>query len=342
MINEMNARAQEIFRLIVDEYLASGEPVGSRTLSRIMGTQLSPASIRNVMADLEDLGLLYSPHTSAGRMPTEHGLRFFVDALMEVGQLHANEKATIDKLGNRSNPNLAGMFEEAGKIVSGLSACTAVVVTPKLDRAIRQIQFLPLGEGRTIAILVFIDGSVENRILNLPPDLPQASLIAAGNYINARIAGQTLGLARARILDEIRENRTQLDALSTRVVEEGLAIPDETTGNFFVRGTAKLLEDVKAVENLEAIQQLIDTLDRQETMAKLLEAAQEGEGVRIFIGSENRLFGNAGLSMVVAPARNARQQMVGAVGVIGPTRMSYGRVVPIVDYTSQVIARLVG
>lgn len=342
MISEMNDRAQAIFRLIVDEYLASGEPVGSRRLSRLLETQLSPASIRNVMSDLEERGLLYAPHTSAGRMPTEHGLRFFVDALMEVGQLQETEKASIEKLGARSNPDLANLFEEAGKVVSGLSSCAAVVASPKLDRAVRQIQFIPLGEGRTIAILVFMDGSVENRVLDLPADVQQASLVAAGNYLNSRLAGSTMAQARIRILDDIRENRTQLDALSTKVVEQGLAVADQSTGHLFVRGTANLLGDVKAIEQLDAIQQLIDTLDRQETMAKLLQAAEDGQGVRIYIGSENRLFGHAGLSMVVAPARNRNQQIVGAVGVIGPTRMSYGRVVPIVDYTSQVIARLIG
>lgn len=342
MITELNDRAQAIFRLIVDEYLASGEPVGSRRISRLLETQLSPASIRNVMSDLEEQGLLYAPHTSAGRLPTEHGLRFFVDALMEIGQLHETEKASIETLGTRMSPDTATLFEEAGKIVSGLSACATVVASPKIDRAVRQIQFIPLGEGRTIAILVFVDGSVENRVLNLPPDLPQASLIAASNYLNARLAGHTLAEAKKRIHDDIVQNKTQLDALSTKVVQEGLAVAGQSEGHLFVRGTAKLLGDVKALEELDAIQQLIDTLDRQETMAKLLQAAEDGQGVRIYIGSENRLFGHSGLSMVVAPARGRNQQVVGAVGVIGPTHMSYGRVIPIVDYTSQVLARLIG
>lgn len=342
MLSEMNQRAQEIFRLIIDEYMANGEPVGSRTLERLMGTQLSAATIRNVMSDLEHMGLLYAPHTSAGRMPTQEGLRLYVDALMEVRELHENEKATIEGIRQKATSNITSMFEEAGKIVSGLSSCASVVVAPKLDRAIQQIQFVPLGEGRTIAILVFVDGSLENRILDLPLDIPQSSLIAASNYMNARINGHTLGAARKLIGDEIRNNKTALDALSTKVVEQGLAVSGETGGHLFVRGAGQLLSDVKALENLDAIQQLIDTLDKQETMAKLLEAAEDGRGVRIFIGSENRLFASAGLSMVVAPARNAQQQMVGAIGVIGPTRMSYGRVVPIVDYTSRVIARLVG
>jgi heat-inducible transcriptional repressor len=342
MLIDMNTRAQEIFKLIIDSYLSDGEPVGSRTLSKLMGTQLSAASIRNVMADLEDLGLLYSPHTSAGRLPTEGGLRLFVDALMEVGNLPEAERARIETLNHRQNPHVGNLFEEAGNLVSGLSSCATVIATPKLDREVRQMQFVPLGANRTLAVLVFADGSIENRMLDMPVDVPTANLLTATNYLNTRLAGQTLGQARARIQDEIKNNRTQLDALSTRVVEQGLAVANQTSGHLYVRGTAKLLEDVKAIEDLETIQNLIDMLDRQETMAKLLEAAEGGTGVRIYIGSENRLFNHAGLSMVVAPALGRDQQVVGAIGVIGPTRLNYGRIVPIVDYTSQVIARLIG
>jgi heat-inducible transcriptional repressor len=341
MLAEMNDRAQDIFRLIVDSYLTTGEPVGSRTLSRLMGTALSPASIRNVMADLEDLGLLYAPHTSAGRMPTESGLRLYVDALMEFNNLEESDRRRIEDLSNRAS-GIDNLLAEAGKLVAGLSSCAAIVATPKRDRAVRQIQFVPLGEGRTIAVLVFADGSVENRMITLPADLPPASLIAATNYLNARLSGHTIAQARASILEEIKNHRGELDALSAHVVEQGLAIADRDTGQLFVRGAAKLLEDVKAIEDLESIQKLIDLLDQQETMARLLEAAESGQGVRIYIGSENRLFRHAGLSMVVAPARGRDQQVVGAVGVIGPTRLNYGRVVPIVDYTSQVIARLIG
>lgn len=337
MLAEMNDRAQEIFRLIVDSYVSTGEPVGSRTLSRLLDTSLSPASIRNVMSDLESMGLLYAPHTSAGRLPTENGLRLYVDALMEVNNLGDADRRRIEGIGGQSN-----VFDEAGKIVAGLSSCAAVIATPKQDRAVRQIQFVQLGEGRIIAVIVFSDGSVENRIINLPADIPAVSLISAGNYLNAKLTGRTLGQTRAAILDEIKNHRSELSALEAHVVEQGLAVADEKSGHLFVRGTAKLLEDVKAIDELESIQKLIDLLDQQETMASLLQAAEDGQGVRIYIGSENRLFAHAGLSMVVAPARNAQQQVVGAVGVIGPTRLNYGRVVPIVDYTSQVIARLIG
>lgn len=344
MLSDINDRAQEIFRLVVDSYLTTGEPVGSRTLSKLLGqgqiSSLSPASIRNVMADLEDMGLLYAPHTSAGRLPTETGLRFFVDALMEVNTLQASEKHSIENLKNSSN--IDTLFAETGKLVAGLSGGAAIIATPKLDRAVRQIQFVAIGDGRTLAILVFADGSVENRMMQLPVDLPPASLVSAGNYLNARLAGHTLSHARKTILEDIKTNRTELDTLSASVVEQGLAIADQETGQFFVRGAAKLLEDVKAIEDLESIQKLIDLLDQQETMARLLEAAETGQGVRIYIGSENRLFRHAGLSMVVAPARGRDQSVVGAIGVIGPTRLNYGRVVPIVDYTSQVIAKLLG
>lgn len=342
MITEMNNRAQEVFRRIVDSYLSTGEPVGSRTLSKLMGTQLSPASIRNVMADLEDLGLLYAPHTSAGRLPTENGLRLFVDALMEVGNLEADDRRRIENLEQSRTTNIEGLFSEATALVSGLSACAAIVATPKLDRAVQQIQFMPLERRQTLAVIVFADGTVENRILTMPEDVNVSALTAASNYLNARLAGRTLREARKIILDDIKNHRSQLDALSAGVVEQGLAVLDEKGGHLFVRGAAKLLEDVKAIEDLEAIQKLIDLLDRQEAMAKLLEAAEDGQGVRIYIGSENRLFQHAGLSMVVAPARGRDQKVVGAIGVIGPTRLNYGKIVPIVDYTSQVIARLIG
>lgn len=341
MLAEMNDRALKIFKLVVDSYLTTGEPVGSRTLSHLMGAHsLSSASIRNVMANLEELGLLYAPHTSAGRLPTETGLRLFVDALMEVNTLQAEDKRKFENLNNTGN--IDSLFNETSSLVAGLSSCAAIIATPKLDRAVRQIQFVPIAEGSAIAVIVFADGSIENRMINLAGEIPAASLISATNYLNTRLAGRTIAEARTAILAEIQAHKTELDVLSTRIVEQGLATADRKSGQIFVRGTAKLLEDVKALEEVENIQKLIDLLDREETMARMLEAAQEGEGVRIYIGSENRLFKNAGLSMVVAPARSRDQKVVGAIGVIGPTRLNYGKVVPIVDYTSQVISRLIG
>lgn len=341
MLAEMNDRALGIFKLVVDSYLTTGEPVGSRTLSQLMGSRtLSPASIRNVMADLEGLGLLYAPHTSAGRLPTETGLRLFVDALMEVNTLQAEDKRRFENLNN--NGTIENLFNETGNLVAGLSSCAAIIATPKMDRAVRQIQFVALGEGRTIAVIVFSDGSVENRMISVGNEIPQSSLAAAANYLNAKLTGQTISSARTKILEEIRAHKSELDTLSAQVVEQGLAVADTQSGQLFVRGTAKLLQDVKAIEDVETIQKLMNLLEQEETMAKLLQAAEDGQGVRIYIGSENRLFQHAGLSMVVAPARSRDQKVVGAVGVIGPTRLNYGRVVPIVDYTSQVISRLLG
>lgn len=341
MIHEMNERAQDIFRLIVDSYLSTGEPVGSRTLSKLMAGAggLSPASIRNVMADLEDLGLLYAPHTSAGRLPTQTGLRFFVDALMEVSNID-DERKQIDALKRGNAGQIETVMDQAGKMLAGLSSCASIVATPTRDRAIRQIQFLPLAPTQALAVLVFQDGSIENRLITVPQELSAASLTMASNYLNDRLASRSLADARRLIEDDIKSNRMALDHLTTKVVQEGLAIADQQSGHFFVRGQARLLEDVKAIEDLEAIQSLLSLLDQQETMAKLLEAAEEGQGVRIYIGSENRLFNHAGLSMVVAPTLNSARQVVGAVGVIGPTRLNYGRIVPIVDYTTQVISRL--
>jgi heat-inducible transcriptional repressor len=343
LINELTERSREIFRVIVDGYVATGEPVGSRTLSRRLAQNLSPATIRNIMADLEEAGLLYSPHTSAGRLPTEAGLRLFVHGLLEIGGLAEDERRSIESLCVARGKSVAQALEEATSALSGLSHCAGIVVVPKQDRPLKHLEFVHLGPGRALVVLVTEDGLVENRVIEAPLGLPPAALVAAGNYLNARLIGRTIEEARTEIEDEIASNKAQLDDLSSKLVSAGLASWAGDEGNaLIVRGQANLLEDVTALTDLERLRSLFEMLETRETMLRLLDASKQGEGVQIFIGAESHLFGVTGCSMVIAPYQNSREQVVGAIGVIGPTRLNYARIIPMVDYTAKVIGRLIG
>jgi heat-inducible transcriptional repressor len=340
----LDARAGAVLREIVEQYLETGDPVGSRTLSRRLPLGVSPATIRNVMADLTDAGLLFAPHTSAGRLPTEHGLRLFVDGLLQFGELGEEERGAITAALGGSGRSLEETLAEASSVLAGLSAAAGLVLAPKSDGELRHIEFVPLGPGRALVVLVHADGQVENRIIEVPAGVPPSALREAGNYLNARLAGRPLADLRRVVAAEIAADRSQLDALSAKVVEAGLATwtSDARGGSLIVRGQARLLADVTQIENLAAIQRLFERLETQETMLRLLELAEQSEGVRIFIGAESGLFGTSGVAMVVAPARNSSGRIVGAIGVIGPTRINYGRIIPVVDYTARVVGRLLG
>ncbi len=342
----LDARSAAVLREIVEQYVETGEPVGSRTLSRRLPLNLSPATIRNVMADLTDTGLLYAPHTSAGRLPTDLGLRLFVDGLLQFGELSDDERGSISAALEASGRSLEDTLSDASSMLSGLSAAAGLVLAPKSEGALRHIEFVPLGSGRALVVLVAADGHVENRVIETPPGLPPSALQQAGNYLNNRLAGRGLAELRVTVGEELAANRTELDALSAQVVASGLATwtgEGARGGNLIVRGQGRLLADVTQIERLAAIQMLFERLETQETMLKLLELAETSEGVRIFIGSESGLFGTSGVSMVVAPARSEGSgRIVGAIGVIGPTRINYGRIIPVVDYTARVIGRLLG
>ena len=342
-ITDLNERSREIFRLIVDAYLEAGEPVGSRTLSRRLGTQLSPATIRNVMADLQDAGLLFSPHTSAGRLPTEAGLRLFVNGLLQVGSLTEVERRDIETRVVGNGRNLEQALEHASTALAGLSSQVSFVVAPKNGAPLTHIEFVNIGTGRALVVMVDQNGSVENRIISLPQGLPPSALIQAGNYLQSRLAGRTLGEARQQIVAELEAHRAALDELTTRVVEEGLAVWADGggRGTLIVKGQARLLDDVTAIDELERIRGLFDALETKESLLRLVDAADDGAGVQIFIGAQNEMFRHAGWSLVLAPYA-AKDHVVGAIGVIGPTRLNYARIVPIVDYTAQVIGRLLG
>ena len=340
----LDNRSAAVLREIVEQYVQTGEPVGSRTLSRRLPIALSPATIRNVMADLTDAGLLFAPHTSAGRLPTDRGLRLFVDGLLQHGSLDDNERETISRALEAKGRSLEDTLAEASTMLSGLAGAAGLVLAPKSEGAVRHIEFVPLGPGRALVILVGADGQVENRVIETPPGLPPSALTQASNFLNARLSGRTLPELRRTVSAEITEDRTQLDELTSQVVEAGLATwtNEGRAGSLIIRGQSRLLADVTQIESLRAIQALFERLETQETLLKLLELAETSDGVRIYIGAESGLFGASGVSMVVAPARNEADRIVGAIGVIGPTRINYGRIIPVVDYTARVMGRLLG
>jgi heat-inducible transcriptional repressor len=343
-LQRLNERSRTIFREIVETYLATGDPVGSRNLARHLPMMLSPASVRNVMSDLERLGLIYAPHTSAGRLPTESGLRLFVDGLLEIGNLTEEEQRVMEaQIGPRGEKALDQVLTRAGEMISGLSHCAGVVLADKQVGRLKHIEFVQLEPGKALVVLVGEGQEVENRIISLPPGLPPSSLIEASNYLNAHIAGLTLNEAKAKIEKEEATAKAELDALTQKVIEAGLATWSgalDGKQNLIVRGQANLLKDVDGLESLERIRQLFDDFESKRELAQLLGLAERGEGVHIFIGSENKLFSLSGSSLIVAPFKDERRKIVGVLGVIGPTRLNYARIIPMVDYTARLIGRV--
>jgi heat-inducible transcriptional repressor len=343
-ITRLSERSRAILRHIVDSYLATGEPVGSRNLSRVLPMALSPASIRNVMSDLEHAGLIYAPHTSAGRLPTQSGLRLFVDGLLEVGNIADDERRQIEaQIAIRRSKSLDQVLAEAGELMSGLSHCAGVVLAEKQVSRLKHIEFVAIEPTKALVVLVGEDQNVENRIIDIPAGLPPSALTEAANYLNAHIRGLTIPEARAAVEAELGTARAELDQLTQKVITAGLAewsgaIADRKS--LIVRGQANLLKDLTAVEDLERIRQLFDDLETKRDLVQILGLAEKGEGVRIFIGSENKLFSLSGSSLVVAPFHDTEQKIVGVLGVIGPTRINYARIIPMVDYTAKLVSRL--
>lgn len=346
-LQSLDERSREIFRQIVESYLDTGDPVGSRTLSRTLPMALSPASIRNVMADLEHLGLLTAPHTSAGRLPSHLGLRMFVDGFLQVGEISSDERSSIEGLLAAGERSLEEALIDATATLSGLSHCAGLVITAKREGELRQIEFVSLDPGRALAVLVWQDGTVENRVVDLPIGLTSSVLTRAANYMNARLAGRTLAELKSHIEVDLKTHRTELDELSAQVVEQGLAVwsgdhaSDAANDDraLIVRGQSNLLDDLQAAEDLERIRLLLDDLEQKGEVMQLLNLAQEGEGVKIFIGAETKLFSLSGSSVIVSPYHDKESNVLGAVGIIGPTRLNYGRIIPMVDFTAQAIGK---
>ena len=346
----LGERPREVFRHLVEAFLASGEPVGSRTLSQRLPLALSPASIRNVMADLETMGLLYAPHTSAGRAPTEKGLRLFVDGLLEIGELAPDERVAIEARMSGTGRLVEDVLTQATSLLSGLSNCAGLVVSSKQDSTLKHIEFVGVAPGKALVVMVSEDSQVENRLIDTPMGLPPSALIEASNYLNARLRGRTLDQARVEFLQELENERSELDQLTAKIVAEGLATLSSSGGNtrnseekvLIVRGASHLLDTVEAQADIERVRNLFEDIERKNELIRLLELAKDGDGVRIFIGSENRLFSLSGSSIVAAPYANAQGKVIGVIGVLGPTRLNYGRIIPMVDHTAKVVGRLLG
>ena len=341
-ITELTDRARDIFRVVVDSYLTSGQPVGSKTIA-LSGINLSPASIRNVLQELEERGLLAAPHTSAGRMPTDMGLRLFVDGMMHAMEPSIEERTAIEARAARSGP-VEEALAATTAVLSGLSACAGLVMVPKREMKLRSIGFVPLSPTQALAVLVAEDGAVENRVLELPPGMTASALIEAGNYLSATLAGLTLGQARERLERELAAGRAALDGAARALVEQGLAVWSEDGERrpiLIVRGQGRLI-DAAAAADLERVRDLLDDLEGKQEIAHLLDSARAGDSTRIFIGAENKLFALSGSSVIARPFRGLDGQVVGVVGVIGPTRLNYARVVPMVDFTAATLARMMG
>ncbi|MDB5530774.1 MAG: hrcA [Devosia sp.] len=342
----LNTRSQDIFRKIVERYLETGTPVGSRDLSRMLQVGLSPASVRNVMADLEDLGLIAAPHTSAGRAPTQEGLRFFVDAMLEIGSVDERERLQISKNieGQARQGQVEDLLTEASQLLSGLSQGAGVVIAAKADMVLRHIEFVRLDALRAMAVLVGQDGQVENRIMDLPPGLTASALQQASNYLAHHVIGRTIPEARKILSEQRAEQRAELDELTRKLVDDGIATLAQPSSagqpTIIVRGRANLINDTMASEDLSRMRQLFDELESKDGLLDLLGDTEKAQGVRIFIGSENKLFSLSGSSVILSPYKDANDKVVGVLGVIGPTRLNYARIVPVVDYTAHVISSM--
>ena len=342
-LEDLNDRSREVFRRVVEGYLESGDPVGSRTLTRSMSEKISAATIRNVMQDLEYLGLLGSPHVSAGRIPTQMGLRLFVDGLLEVGELDPTDREKIDATLNRNSGDVGDLLDRITTALSGVTRGASLVLAPKHEAAIRHVEFVSLSPDRALVVLVFADGHVENRIFTPPPGQTPSAMREAANFLNALVEGRTLSDLQTVIRREIAARRQEIDSLARDLVDSGVAVWEnqgERGERLIVRGRSNLISTDTGTD-VEMIRTLFDDLERKRDIAEFLELTEQGDGVRIFIGSENKLFSLSGSALVVSPYMNADRKIVGAVGVIGPTRLNYGRIVPIVDYTAQLVGKLI-
>ena len=344
ILTEMNDRSREVFQRVVEGYLQSGEPVGSRTLTRSLSENLSAATVRNVMQDLEYLGLLDSPHVSSGRIPTQMGLRMFVDGLLEVDGLAINDREKLDGTINENPKDISATLDKIGSALSGITQGASLVLSPKQESEIEHVEFVSLAHDRALVVLVFSNGHVENRLVQPPLGQTPSSLKEAANFLNSIMQGRTLSQAKEIIQKEISIRRQELDSLAAELVENGIVFWEakgERQERLIVRGRANLLENEAEEEELERIRLLFNDLERKQDIAEFLDLTEQSDGVRIFIGSENKLFSLSGSSLVVSPYMNSDKKVIGAVGVIGPTRLNYGRIVPIVDYTAQLVGKLI-
>jgi len=344
MINKLNERNRQILKLIIDSYVSTGEPTGSKLISQRDDVNLSSATIRNVMSQLEDLGLLYSPHRSSGRIPTDVGMTVFVESLMEINDIESSDRYKIEnEIQKLKGNSLDNILESTSGILSGISSCAGVVFATKEESSIKQVEFISISEKKALAVIVLNSGSVENRMVDIPLGVTASALQEASNYINSRIINKTLKESILQISKELEEDKVQLDELTSKVVKSGIASfsPNKDGGHLFIKGQANLLEDITALEDIEKIRNLFLDLDTKETMINLLESTTLAEGLKIFIGAENRLFNHSGCSMIMSSYKNEDSKVIGAIGVIGPSRINYRRIIPVINYTSQIVSNII-
>lgn len=342
MITKLNDRSREVFRHIVNSYLELGLPVGSKTIADSISLGLSSASIRNTMAELEHMGMLRSPHTSAGRIPTELGLRFYIDGLMEVGNLSEEERKKIDAECSVKGLSTDKVMNKTLNMLTNLSSCASLVIAPNEEDTLKQIQFVPLEPGKALIILVFENGMIENRFMHVPTAMDESTFVIASNYLNSKVKGLTIAAALKDIQRDIQDKQNHLDAITKTLISKGIeTYPVESGGHMILRGQSKLLEDVKAIEDLERARGLLNYLEEQENMKNILDLTKNAQGVQIYIGTENEIFDQSGWSLIISPYNGTEGKIVGAIGVIGPTRLDYDRIIPMVDYTSRIIAKIV-
>lgn len=337
----LDRRSQRIFQLIVDSYMESGEPVGSSTLSRRLSDSLSPATIRNVMAHLEKVGLLYSPHTSAGRLPTEQGLKMYVQGLLDIGPISEIDKQILESRFDLKGHSLDEILEDAITTLTGLSQCTGIVLAPTYNTPLKHIEFIYLSPGQALIVMVSNEGMIENRIMSIPEDMTPAHLVEAGNYLSSRLVGKTLDEAKIFIKKELEFEKGQLNVLAKQVVERGLAMweQSDTIPNLLVKGQSNLLNVAKTSDDVSHIQRLFESLEKKEDILELLDAAKKAEGVQVFMGANSPLFHLSGCSMIVAPYKNSHHDVIGAIGVLGPARQNYGRIIPMVNHAAKLIEK---
>ena len=340
-IIELDKRSKEIFSLIVEDYVNTGDAVGSRKLSSKLEDKLSPASIRNVMSDLQDAGLLTSTHSSAGRFPTDLGMKFFVEGLLQIGKLSQGECLSIKKKFNTKMTNAEEVYDNAIHLLSGLSDCAGIVVAPKLDGGMKHIEFIPISSDQALVIMVSEKGLVENRLIKIPKGLPSSTLVEISNYLNSRLKGMSLLESQLLIRKEIKSDKKDLDEVSKKLIDQGFACWADVNkkNKLIITGTSKLLEDVKALEQLENIKLLIEKLENKENLVGIIQETNEAEGLQIFIGSDNSLFGMTGCSTIISPFRNKDKEIIGAIGVVGPMRINYAKIIPVVDYTAKLLGK---
>ena len=340
---QLNERSRAIFKSVVETYLETGHPSGSETILKRGGLNLSSASIRTILSNLQKEGLLYAPHTSAGRMPTDKGMRFFVDGLLEFGRISKSEKEAIKQKCNTKGKSYHEVLDVASQAISGLSNYAGIVIAPRFQKNLKHIEFIRLNEKQIMSILAYENGEVENRIIEDNGKYNPGSLLQTSNYLSSKFQNKNIAQIKKFIENEIINSKDELKLISSKLIKQGILEnpPDINNPYIFLHGQSNLLKDDIISKDLDQIRDLFDEIERKKSFVEILENSAKAKGVQIFIGSRNFLFKHSGLSMIMAPYKNKNQEIVGAIGVVGPTRLNYSRIVPLVDYTSKIIGKVI-